>query len=463
MKAIPQLNRPPVPAEERSAETGPLPVPLVVAVISCGMMFRAFDGSWGQALSCLLNTCLLAAALWRTPPGLDFWRRGTIVFVLVAGAICWVTAITFLTLDAFPDYALGKLLSLISGFSALLIGALMSRGRRKRRAILDWLLLFNTLFLVAGLLFREAGVEVMLPFWTLERMGRFTGVAGNANVTAAVAACCAIIAVARLLGTTRGLIQSWGDQSGITHSLFVPLAVLPIGVVVITASRFTAVVMSVAILAYLFDWLIKRRRKMIWRVLAIGVAVTGAGWFLTSDLVLRQRFSSIGASNDDRLSAWSHLLEVAMQRPFTGYGLGTFSSVHAHFLTTPRFAQADWAWNSPHNLFLQLMLQGGLPYLALLLSAVGVGALQATRSLRGRWTRDHVLAVVVLIVLVSCAMVDLVLDMPAPVTLAMFLAGSLWGQAINRPEIGVVAAGDDPSGHEPAIGLRASHGVEHPV
>jgi O-antigen ligase len=195
----------------------------------------------------------------------------------------------------------------------------------------------------------------------------------------------------------------------------------------------------------------------------LGLAVIGAVWFLTSDVVLRQRFSSIGASNDGRLSAWNHLLEVAMQRPFTGYGLGTFSSVHTHFLTTPRFAQADWAWNSPHNLFLQLMLQGGLPYLALLLAAVGEGSAQTIRSLRGRWTRDHVLIVVLLIVLVGCAMVDLVLDMPAPVTLAMFLAGSLWGQAINRPEIGVVAARDDPSRHEPAIGLRASHRVERPV
>lgn len=431
-----------VPEENRAARTLPtlpLPVAIVCIGISCGMAFRAFDGLAGQSLSAIINASMLYVAFLRQPPTPLFWRNAMPVLLLVSGAILWGLFATFLASGyTFPDYALGKFLALISAICALLLGAMMARGRRRRRAILDWLLLVNAVILFTGLVFRELGVDAAVPYWTLDRLGRFTGLASNANVTAAIAACCAVITFVRLTGRQRA--PAWASAHVKGYFAYLPLLTITTGVVVIAGSRFTAGVLGVILVLYLILW--KTRQKLsLPRMAVVGgaVALLIIIIFFFSGL-LADRYSRLGASWDDRAASWGHLWNIFLAQPVLGYGLGSFPGINAHFLTTPRYAQANWAVNSAHNIGLQMLLQGGVLYFSFIVSAWLVGALRVVRTLHQRWIRDNMLIVVLLGLLMACASVDIVLDMPAPVSLMMFLAGLLWGQTLDRRKISVEAA-----------------------
>lgn len=420
--------------------TLPLPVALVATGISCGMAFRAFDGLAGQALSALVNALLLYAAFLRQPPAAAFWRRAVPVLGLVLAAVVWGLMATLrVSGGVLPDYVLGKLLSLASGICALLLGAMMARGRRRRRALLDWLLLINAILLFVGLVMRELGGDATIPYWTLERLGRFTGLAGNANVTAAISACCAVIAFVRLTGRQRP--PAWAGQEVKGFFAHLPLLTITTGVVIIAGSRFTAGLLGCVLVFYLILWR-RTRRVSLPRLAVMGSALTLVmivSYFFSG--LLAERYNRLGASWDDRVATWTHLWDVFVREPWLGYGLGSFPTINAHFLSTPQYAQANWAVNSAHDVGLQMLLQGGIPYCALILAAWAFGIAQTMRVLRGRWIRDQLLIAVLIVLLTGCASVDLVLDMPAPLSLYLFLTGLLWGQALDRRKVVVEFSG----------------------
>ncbi|MET0240384.1 MAG: hypothetical protein ABW184_10865, partial [Sphingobium sp.] len=85
----------------------PLPIAFTAIAISCGMAFRAFDGSAGQAFSAILNATLLYAAVVRQPPTRDFWLRALPVLGLAAAAIGWGLFATLgVSGGVLPDYVL---------------------------------------------------------------------------------------------------------------------------------------------------------------------------------------------------------------------------------------------------------------------------------------------------------------------------------------------------------------------
>lgn len=424
------------PARREIIPDFPLPVWVVAVGISIGMGFRAFDGLAGNALSAMINSSLLYAAIVRQPPTRTAVRKAAPVLALLLGAGFWgVVATLHVSGGVLPDYSFGKLLSLVSALCALLLGAMMARGRDRRRGLLDWLLLVNGVLLLTGLVFRELGVDVLLPYWSFERAGRYTGLAANANVTAVVAACSAVIAFSRLTGIHRTPV--WAPRWAGSMTVNLPLFALSAGVVVITGSRTVAALLAVVLLLYLLRWRF-RRRVSAGRVAAVGATVLLALVIAAafSD-VLRARFDMLGEGWADRVMSWGHLWDIFLQQPLYGYGLGSFPALNAHFLTTPHYAQANWAVNAAHNVALQMLLQAGVPYFALIVGACIIGTRQVARVLRGRWIRDSKTILVLVLMLLCSGMVDLTLDMPAPLSLCLFLTGLLWGQALDRREIPV--------------------------
>lgn len=72
-------------------------------------------------------------------------------------------------------------------------------------------------------------------------------------------------------------------------------------------------------------------------------------------------------------------LEMAAARPWTGYGLGTWSTVY------PGYAAFDDGVfdNQAHNDWVQWLAEGGVPFLAILLAMTVTVAASAVRSLWG--------------------------------------------------------------------------------
>ncbi|WP_429614781.1 O-antigen ligase family protein [Sphingobium olei] len=439
------------PAWRFPLSSRPLPVWLAAGGISAGMAFRAFDGLAGQACAALINGLLFYTALLCAPAMPGFWRRAARPLACAGAAVLWALVATIGVSGGMPDYLPGKLLSLAAAFCALMTGAMMARGRRRLRAILDWLLLVNMALFALALAARQAGIEQDTDLWQLTVKGRFAGFASNANVSAVIAACCALIAFVRMTGRQR--TPAWMSARLRHFPIHLLFFTLSSGVVLITGSRFTLVLLTAVLLVYLVHWM-RRKRVTRWRLMLAGgaVFVQIALAFLFSAVVM-QRYAQLEAGWDDRFASWAHLWDVAWQQPWLGYGLGSFPSVNAHFLTTPRYAQANWAVNSAHNIGLQLMLQGGMPYTLLMIATFGVGGWQVARIMRQRWTRDTGLVLAMMGLLLAAGMIDLTLDMPAPLSLFLFLAGLLWGQALDRREIRVAAADGQPFDHEGTIGV----------
>lgn len=84
------------------------------------------------------------------------------------------------------------------------------------------------------------------------------------------------------------------------------------------------------------------------------------------------------ASAQGRIDAWRTGLNVARDRPLTGVGAGAFA------LAWPEFAPGDaGAPRSPHNTFIQLLGETGVPSLALFAGALGWLALRLARVAGG--------------------------------------------------------------------------------
>ncbi|MFZ2994695.1 O-antigen ligase family protein [Sphingobium sp.] len=419
-----------------------LPDYVLAVILSLGMAVRGFDSTAGQAMSCIANAAMLVWLLHRAALDMDFWRRASPVLALIFTAMGWGLLASLQFDGSLPDYVPGKLLSLLSGLAALLCGAIIGHRSHRLKGILDWLLLINCLILLGGLVVRQIGTDGMLSYWTIEREDRFTGLIGNANVTAAMAGCFAIIAFARLTDLRGAPVWAGDWRPG--HIINLPMFVISFGVVMLTAARLTAVLLGIILTLFALHWLLRRTIFVYTRLTAIIAGITIATLILAFAGILFERFGVLGTAYQNRVMNWSHLAGVVSESPTYGYGLGAFSTINAHSLSTPRYAQANWTLNSAHNIILQLMLQGGWPYLVAICGAAALIVKQTISALRNHWSRDEAIIAAILCLIMGNAMIDVVLDMPAPVTIFLFLSGLLWGRALQGPKVDVALSRRHP-------------------
>lgn len=420
--------------------------PLAGMILSIGLFFRGFDSPLGQALSCLLHGGLLLLILTtaRSAPPLP-WKRlsppllcfgGALLWLLLVAGARWLLADSVDQLPTAPDLFLPKFLSIVAGLWALLIGLHLGFRRSSVPDAGDWLLLFVIGHLLLGfvpLVFPEAG-------WDREAMlvrGRFAGLAGNANVTAAVCGAAAIASLAKWMALGGGappILRENRRYHYLRHCLWGFCLFLSLVGLALTASRFPALMSGLALLALL-----------IWQAVIGRGAMTGLSRFappavalillfpllLTDRLV--ERLGELGYDGYARGYFWSEFSALVPYAAFTGYGPGSFSSVHAYFLRDVNGLPMSWSINSPHSVLLQLLLTGGAPYLLLLAAGAFLiirqmaGTLKA--SMPGSAEMGYVLGFAVIL---ACGLVDIPLDVPASTTLALFMAGMAWGKALQR-------------------------------
>lgn len=398
--------------------TAPLPappLPLVAALAGGSIALRGLDGNAGQALFATLYA-LLAGWLLLSPLYVPvLWRARGGALALLAAAWGWSALATVIAGGmGWPDYATPRLLRNFGAVAALLSGLLLARHPRGREPLLDALALMIAALTAAGLALWHFAPDLAPghdnPAWA----GRFAGLVGNANVNATLAGAAALWAGWRAVR----MQGAWRWAMGLAGLVCLAGALA-------SATRMISVLLAGLVLA---DWLAHRRpapTAAVQRALGVGaglaalLALQGAG-------MLAQRFATLDQGLAMRLTLWSHYGHMALLAPWAGYGLGSFPWVAAHFLPEPRVASTIWMVNSPHNLALQLLLTGGLPYLALL-------ALAAWRIVPGvvaRWRHgeeaDRVLALM-LALFVGESMVDIVLDFPASIGIFGLLLGLAWG------------------------------------
>ncbi|WP_336966212.1 O-antigen ligase family protein [Sphingobium aquiterrae] len=443
---------------------------LTALVIGAGLFLNGFDGAVGQILSCLGNSLLLVALILSRPPSMRFWRRTASVLLLAGGAMLWLVIVRFSAVwmpgdsgvPLAPDMFLPKFLSILSGLAALVIGARAGWRGRRRQELIDALLIVIGIHLIFAVILRALPHGGVWDSWALVRDHRFAGLIGNPNVTAAVCGAAAILALASaldMIGRRAGGERRHSD--GARGMFYGGIVLLSLACQLLTAARFP-VLMTLGLMAAMLlgeRHGIRRRARQFVPALATAGTIVVATLLLYSDLWL-ERLANLGGEAGMRMQLWSQFAGAAWQSPILGYGAGSFSALNEHILSDNVGAPATWTVNSAHNLLLQLLLNGGLPYAALMILAGG----RLARDINQRWPwrawsalqRGLVFAVILFL---ACAMVDIVLDFPATACLMLFLAGMAWGQALSR-QPALMQLEQAPAQKNALIGRRAARKVK---
>jgi hypothetical protein len=422
------------PVHAPSASAGPaIPLALPVALAAtCGLFFNGFDNAAGQATGAIVAAAALALCLVSIPAPASAWRTTLPVIVPALLAFAWlVLAGSFGAERAAPDLELAGWLGWLAGFGMLLAGWQIGRQADRKDEAIGWIVLFGTLYMLLGLLIQMQGQAGAFGYWTVIRDGRFQGLAGNVNVTATAAGVVVLLALSRLLACS-----GWpaGRRDRLTFAGWTLAAVATGAAAIATASRLPIVALVVIATALIAGRAARGHERP--GAVAAGVGLIalliliGLGSFVER---LHARFDLVGDSLALRAAMWRHYAAVAADAPWTGFGANGFAAAATHVPSEPEFQWATWMVNSAHNLVLQLLIAGGLPYL-LLLTAAGVAWLRTV----GRWLhaagslRDLGLAAALALV-AAVALIDIPLDLTAGAMLTLFLAGLLWGHATDAP------------------------------
>ena len=408
--------------------------------MTCGLAFRGFDSAAGQAMSCIVNATTLILALVDEPPPVAFWRDLRGVLALAGAALAW--AAVGLVVPAYaldgqpvpfaPDLFAPAAAAYLAGVAALVVGALVGREARARERVVDWLIGLGVATLLLGLLLMLVGTTGLFSDWTVQIDGRFAGLVGNSNVTAAVAGVLLVLTLSRLAAPARLALAT--DRAGWLRLAPYALALMVTAATIgLAASRAAGIVTVVIVPLLLLSTCPSRRERRVPPprpvLIAAGAAVA---ILLVSGGLLGHRMQSSAFEAANRMTMWSHFFAIAGNSPIFGYGLGSFAGVNAHFLPDAHFAAPFWNVNSPHGIVLQMLLGAGIPYLLMLLGAVTLVARRVVPDIRRRPSIEARGLAAAAMVLVACGCVDIVLDMAATTTLLLFLAGLLWGRATGE-------------------------------
>lgn len=425
----------------RSAEGYGLTAFPAALAMTIGLMFNGLNSLAGGAAACVMSALLLAGLIIARPPRLDEWRHCAHVLRPVGLAVLWLLLnqsgfwTSFGAISPFaPDLFLPGMVGIAGALCAFLSGAFIAANRRQMEQTVDLLILLIAAFLVIGLLLVNVDMGSLFDYWAVERQGRFSGTIGNINTTACICGVVLLLSVGKaadaLVPARRDLAMR--DAGGLTlYGLAIIIALFAgLG----TAARLP-IFASLLLTLLLLVWLARReirvtraQKYLLAFVLAMGAIALAVG----SDAVVR-RFADVDTALGARALMLTHYFDAAMDSPLTGFGLSAFPSINSFYMSDLDAMLELHNVNSPHNVLLQLLLTGGIPYMILILVAAWrVARLWAVRERAGQASRIELGIAASLLLILSCAMIDIVLDIPATVNLSLFLAGLLHGCGLSR-------------------------------
>ncbi|MCP3961673.1 MAG: hypothetical protein GY719_27855 [bacterium] len=262
----------------------------------------------------------------------------------------------------------GQELTRMLGCAALFFLATASLQRRRDLRATAWaLVLFGAGFATLGLAFYGSD---LLGFRTFsERSDRLSLTFANPNHYAALLsmlACLAIGLAAAVRGPRRWLL--------ILCALYLEIAVF------FTASRGGVLALSSALLVLVAALFFTRHRRVL-VPLAGSLALVALLASLLGPRLPLERLATLRdpvSAGQGRLELWASSRQLIEERPWTGWGLGTFRDAVAPH-QPPRLA--DRFLQHAHNDYLELAAEAGLPVLILALAALGVFGVATVRAL----------------------------------------------------------------------------------
>jgi O-antigen ligase len=172
-------------------------------------------------------------------------------------------------------------------------------------------------------------------------------------------------------------------QSGARRALLIAGAAVMIASVFLSASRggVLSALVQVLIAAIFLRSKFQRRAPVMIGGLAVVLAVAVSVFWLASPETLSHLLDTEGAK---RLTIDRDGINMWLQRPWLGFGLGTFPIAYPHF----RSFYTTLFINQAHNDYLQLLIECGIAGFMCVLAFLGLALREATRVIRRFGVQD---------------------------------------------------------------------------
>jgi O-antigen ligase len=315
------------------------------------------------AVSVAIGALSLVVIAWMilSLPGRPAWPRQT-PLVLLLGV--WGFLQIVFKISASPGLTAGSLLIWVMSACAFIVGAQILRDGRARQAFLKWMLWSVTALAVAAMIqSRNAPVHVFGIFPADESvMGTFL----SQNQFAALMELAAPVALWFMLGRNP-------LPGALSYVMLLAGAIT-------SASRMGVILVSGEAVVFALVVFLTRRLEakkvlaMFGGVVVLVAAATGIAGFEA----IRHHFDDKNPYEIRRQLSES-TVQLIREKPWSGYGLGTWRAEYPHAAT---FDLALLA-NEAHNDWAQWAADGGLPFALLMLSLVVWIARPAVESLWG--------------------------------------------------------------------------------
>ncbi len=429
-------------ASVRTAVRPRLPA-IAALALSLAIAFDGLNGPAGKPILFLLLSVPFGLLLFAAPPSLPVWRALAPIVALAVVAQIWMALPLWVpplgANYARPDLLLRELLGAAALLVAFCMGAVLALRRQALASTIDWLLAFACANALLGVVLRDQAGALPSHLWQAHGGVRFAGTMSNSNVTGAYFAMLALAGLTRVTGDSADWREPLVRAAMIARCMAVLLCA---SACLVTASRSANTCLGLGLTVILLAGARRRDRRGTVLAVVLSAAVLTAAWIGLADL-LQLRLNRVGGDGLARMTMWQHYLGVSLRSIWFGYGAGGFATVSARSLSDPFIAQLLWTVNAPHNLFLGLLLEGGIGYLLLLAAAAALVARRVLTNLRHEGLHDIASGVFVGILAVfGCAMVDIALDVPALAALTLFLAGMLAFRARDGLRLGSSAGPD---------------------
>lgn len=438
-------RRKPVPMERHAARQFRLQaaaISLAIVLIAQVCAIGANDGFLAIGGD-LLSVMAAGAILLFVDPPMDYWRSAWPTLLLLVVTVLWPNMPASALLRALippmsqaysqwltPDLAGYGFCRMLGALACLLAGSWIGYRRGGLRLFIALLVFGGVVDLFIGLGLRQYDP---LHVWGYDKgihTYRFTGTMLNANASGCLFGMTTILALGLLQDQLRHRVRH-GIRSLLPATLTIA-AIATYGGCAITQSR-TALALTTAGCLIIGLWHSPSRRKLFQpRSLVVSAVILCAicGAALAIGDTALERFSLLDRDGAERLSIWSHYLQVAQLAPLLGFGPGSFELASMRSLGSPSEALLLWFVNSAHNKPLGLVIEHGWPFLLLVLTAIVVLLLPFYRA-RKHQSPVSISVLAALCVLAGQSLVDIALDVPALLAYAMALMGLLWGYSLR--------------------------------
>jgi O-antigen ligase len=354
---------------------------------------------------CLLQLIPLPLGLWAQLPG---HQLAAMIATAVGGTGWRAWSLS-------PDRTIESLTALVPATAAVLIAA--QATTEQRRDILRWILLVAVISAALGIIQFSVGPGSAPVLFDTRHRGFGVGLFVNRNH------CALFLLLAMQLAALPGIpgpfskaedskSVEWGLRAG-------TLVLLSLGVLS-TLSRTGAFLLPVALVAAI---LINRRGRLKGRVVLIGAVLAALFAFALRWAppvqALFERYAT--SAEDKRFEYWGNTLLAVRDSLPLGTGFGTFTLIYPTVEPLDQL-QSDVV-NHAHNDLLELLLEGGLPGVALLLAWLALVVFLAVRARRLAQGRRERLLPVVVAVSVALTLAASLVDYPIRMnTIAVSLA-----------------------------------------